>query len=213
MATATAGSNSRFVLARIARELPSSGQVRTARARRTVSSDASGARISRPSAAGPDAIRLANRSPVVFHEPDRALHDRPRTAVVHLQVDPSKVRETVVQGKDPPNVGEAPAVDGLVVIADQEDPVRRCGQEQRQVQLGAVHILDLVDQQLPTSAAPPGEEAGLALQGRDGAEDQVVEVESSGGCDRSFVVHEGSRRRSRLRVGGDLGRGRPATRP
>ena len=59
-ATTTAGSSSLFVRARTARVDPSSGQERIARSSRTVSSDASGARTSRPVAAGP--ARIASRT-------------------------------------------------------------------------------------------------------------------------------------------------------
>ena len=52
------------------------------------SSSPSGARTSRPSAAGPARIRFANRSPVVLDEPDGPLDDRRRAAVVDLEVDP-----------------------------------------------------------------------------------------------------------------------------
>jgi len=43
----------------------------------------------------------------------------------------------------------------LVVVADHEDPVRRRGEQQCQTELGAVDVLNLVDQELGTAPAPP----------------------------------------------------------
>ena len=49
---------------------------------------------------------------------------------------------------DPPDIGQSPAIDGLVVVADQEDPIGRRGEQQRHAQLRSVHVLDLVNEQL-----------------------------------------------------------------
>ncbi len=64
IAAATTGSSSRFVRARTARVPSSAGHEASAAAARSTSSAADGARISRPVAAGPARITLANRSPL-----------------------------------------------------------------------------------------------------------------------------------------------------
>ena len=128
MATATAGSSSRFVRARIARVDPSAGQV----THRALESDRFIGGIRRE-----DQVTIRGRARsdplrepavVVLDESDRAFHHGPRTPVVHLEVHASKLGQAVVEGQDPPDVGQPPAVDGLVVVADEEDPVRRCRQ-------------------------------------------------------------------------------------
>ena len=204
-ATTTAGSNSRFVRASTARVEPSSGQVRIARSRRTVSSDGSGARTSRPVAAGPARIAFANRSPLCSTSRTARSTTCPRAAVVDLEVDPSQTRQERLEPEDPPDVGESPAVDRLVVVADEEDPVGRGGQQQGEPELGAVDVLDLVDQQLPAATAPAGEQVRVAFQLRDRAKDEVVEVESAARGHGGLVGHERAGDRTRAVVRRDVG--------
>jgi hypothetical protein len=53
--------------------------------------------------------------------------------------------EGCVKGNSSLDVGESPALDRLVVIADGEDAVRRGREEQGESQQRAIDILDLVD--------------------------------------------------------------------
>ena len=127
----------------------------------------------------PGADRLVEPLRVVLDEPDRPLDDGPRAAVVDLEVDPPQPRELRRQTEDPPDVGQPPAVDRLVVVADEEDPVGRGRQEEREAELAAVHVLDLVDQQLLAPRPPPGEQRRVRLEALDRAQDEVVEVEAA----------------------------------
>ena len=146
---------------------------------------------------GPD--RLREPLPVVLDEPDGPLHDLARAAVVDLEVDPSQTRQERLEPEDPPDVGESPAVDRLVVVADEEDPVGRSGQQQGEPELGAVDVLDLVDQQLPAAIAPAGEQVRVAFQLGDRAQDEVIEIESAAGRHGGLVGHERAGDRSRAR--------------
>ena len=103
---------------------------------------------------------------VVLDETHGPLDDRTRTPVVDLQVHPSKAGQTTLERQDPPDIGQPPAVDRLVVVADEEDPVRGGGQEQGQIELGSIDVLDLVHEQLPTAARATGRGAPGRLRGR-----------------------------------------------
>ena len=106
--------------------------------------------------------------------------------------------------EDSPDIRQAPAVDRLVVVADEEDPVRRGGEQQRKPKLRAVDVLDLVDQQLSAAPTPARQQGGVALEGRDRPKDQVVEIEAATRGHGLFVGHEGQRHRPGVRIGGDV---------
>ena len=203
-ATTTAGRSSRLVRARIARVVPSSGQDRTARSSRTVSSAASGARISRPDAAGPAPDRLGEPLVVVLDEPDRALDDRARTAVVDLEIDPPQTGQERLEPEDPTDIGQPPAVDRLVVVADEADVVRRGRQQQREVELQPVDVLRLVDQQRRRPRPPAGEQHRIGRETPDSPDHQVVEVDAARRLDRALVGDECAGDRPGFRVAGDL---------
>ena len=203
-ATTTAGSSSRFVRARTARVVPSAGHDRMARSRRTVSSG--GVRREDQPALGrrPCPDPLGEPLPVVLDEPDGPFDDRPRAAVVDLEVDPRRPGQRALEPQDPAHIGQPPAIDRLVVVADEEDPVGRGGEEEGEPELGAVDILDLVHQELPATTAPSGEEGRVGLERRDRAEDQVVEVEPAGRGHGVLVGDERTGKRTRVGVGCDL---------
>ncbi len=153
---------------------------------------------------GSRADGLREALPVVADEPDGSLDDRHRTAVVHLEVHAPKPGEHRIERQHAADVGEPPPVDRLVVVADEEDPVRRGREQQREPQLRAVHVLDLVHEQVGAAAAPRREQVRVRLERRERASDEVVEVERAASRQRALVGHERSRCRSGLRVRGDL---------
>ena len=97
--------------------------VRTARSRRSVSSDGVGRQDQRPVAAGPARIALAKRSPLCSTRRTARSTTRARTAIVDLEVDPPQPGQQRLEAEDPADVGQPPAVDRLVVVADEEDAV------------------------------------------------------------------------------------------
>ena len=159
---ATAGSSSRRVRARTARLVPSRGQAASSRGSGSVGrrggEDEPAARVG----ARPD--RLGEPLPVVLDQADRALDDGRRAAVVDGEVDAPQAGQVGGQAQHPAHVGEAPAVDRLVVVADEEDPVRRRRQQQGEPQLAAVDVLDLVDQQVGAARAPAREQRRVGLE-------------------------------------------------
>jgi hypothetical protein len=96
------------------------------------------------------------------------------------------------------HVGQAPAVDRLVVVADEEDPVGRRGEEQRQVELRAVEVLRLVDEEVRARGAPSDEQGWGLAQPVERPTDQVVEVELAALGQRAFIGDPRARDRARL---------------
>ena len=114
---------------------------------RASSSPESGASSSCPSAAGPARIVLAKRSSVDLDQAHGTLDHRPRTAVVGDQVDTRQTGQGGGQVQHPAHIRQAPGIDRLVVVADEEDVAPLAGKEHGQVELRAVDVLDLVDEQ------------------------------------------------------------------
>src|SRR5205814_2137693 len=121
--------------------------------------------------------------------------------------DPAEPIEIIGEREDPPNVGQTPAIDRLVVIADEENPVRRRGQEERHPELCPVQVLCLVDEKVSATVAPPPEDGRVALEQTEAPGDEIVEVEAALGREIRLVRHECPGDRSRLwiddNVGGD----------
>ncbi len=138
------------------------------------------------------------------NEADRALDDLAGTPVVDLEVDSAKARQDRIQAEDPADIGQPPAIDGLVVVADQEDAVGRRGQQQGESKLGTVDVLDLIDQQFATACAPAGQQPVVPLESFDGPQDEVVEVEPTTGRYLGVVGDERGRHRSGLGVRRDV---------
>ena len=198
--TAIAGSSSRFVRARIARRRrrrrrprPSSDRARS----RTASSAASRREDDRPGAPRPGADRLGEPLAVVLDEPDRAPRRPSPGSGSSRRGRPAAGPAARRRGQDAPDVGQPPAVDRLVVVADEEDPVRRRGEQQGQPELGPVEVLGLVDEQVRAALAPAREDAGVALEQAQAARDEVVEVEPALAAIAASYADERPRGRAR----------------
>ena len=135
-----------------------------------------------------DALREALA--VALDQPHRPFDHRRRATVIRDEVDAPQAGQVRRQPEDPPDVGEAPAIDGLVVIAHEEDPVVGRGEQEREPQLGPIHVLDLVHEQVRTRGAPPAQHVRPAPQHADGARDEVVEVQSARGTNGRLVRDE-----------------------
>ena len=155
---------------------------------------------------GTDPLREPLR--VVLHEPDGRRDHRRRAAVVHLEVHPAKAGQRRREAQDAPHVREPPAVDGLVVVTHQEDPVVRCREQECQAELARVHVLDLVDEKVRAPRPPALEERRVRLQPSERERDEVVEVDAARRRQRRLVGEERPRDRS-----GPPGRARRRRRP
>ena len=140
----------------------------------------------------------------MLDQPDGPLDDRRRAAVVHLEIDSSQARQRRSERQHAADIGQAPAVDRLVVVTDEEDPVRRRGEQQRKTELRAVDVLDLVDEQVGAPSPPAIQGRRLAREDLESAPDEVVEIEATMLRDRPLVRDEGTRDRPGAGVGRDV---------
>ena len=87
------------------------------------------------------------------------------------------VGEVLLELEDVADVGAAPGVDALVLVADGADVFRFAGQQLHQLVLGAVGVLVLVDEQVAVAALVALADFAGDLEQAHGFEQQVVEVE------------------------------------
>ena len=99
--------------------------------------------------------------------------------------------------EDAARVGLPPAVDELVVVADDEEPAMRPGEHVHERQLRPVEVLELVHQHVVEAPLDEGAVRGVGEHVGDGEVDLVVEGLQSG---RGLGAHV-------LRVGGREGDG------
>ena len=98
-------------------------------------------------------------------------------AVVALQPDDRGAREVLLEAQDVADLGAAPAVDRLVVVADAGDVLVPLGEQAQPEVLGDVGVLVLVDQDVRGSGAgSAASTSGLLGEQRQAVQQQVAEV-------------------------------------
>ena len=118
-------------------------------------------------------------------------------AVVLLEPDDLRAGEVLLEAEDVADLGAAPAVDRLVVVADAADVVVGAGEEAEPEVLGDVGVLVFVDEDVAEPALVLGEDVGVVLEDGDGVEQEVAEVAGVEGARGAA----GRRRRARCRGG------------
>ncbi len=97
-------------------------------------------------------------------------------AVVLLQTDDLRAGEVLLEAQDVADLGAAPAVDRLVVVADAGDVAVAAGQQPQPEVLGDVGVLVFVDEDVAEPALVGLEDVGMRLQDRHDMQQQVAEV-------------------------------------
>ena len=125
--------------------------------------------------------RLAEPSLVLGDEPGGGGQDVPRRAVVALEPDHRGAGEILVEAQDVVDLGAAPAVDRLVVVADAADVVAaalavRLGQQPQPHVLDRVGVLVLVDQHEAEAALVLLQDVRVLAEQPDAFEQQVAEI-------------------------------------
>jgi hypothetical protein len=96
--------------------------------------------------------------------------------VASLQANDFRAGEIALEPEDVADLGAAPAVDGLIVIADAAD-VAMLAREQAQPQiLRDIGVLVFVNQQVPELPLIPRQDLGLLRKQRDRMQQQVAEI-------------------------------------
>ena len=120
--------------------------------------------------------RLAEARAVVRDQARGGAQDVPGRAVIALQAHHLGAGEVLLEAQNVADLGAAPAVDRLVVVADAGDvavPLRQ--QPQPQV-LGDVAVLVLVDQNRAEAPLVVGQDLGLLLEQAQAMQQQIAEI-------------------------------------
>ena len=138
-----------------------------------------------PHAAHRDALAFLHLRPQRLSEPALVMGDEVRgggqdvrcRTVVALQPDDGGAGEILLEAQDVADLGAAPAVDRLVVVADAADVLRALGQQPQPEILGDVGVLVLVDQDVAETAMVDCQHVGMLLPQRHAVHDQVAEID------------------------------------
>ena len=99
-----------------------------------------------------------------------------RGAVVLLEADDAGVGKVLFELEDVADVGAAPGVDALILVADGADVFVLAGEELHELVLRAVGVLVLVDQYILIAALVALADFAGGFEQAHGFEEQVVEV-------------------------------------
>ena len=89
----------------------------------------------------------------------------------------ARVGEVALEVEDVADVGAAPAVDRLVVVADHAEVPVLARELRHEAVLHAVRVLVLVDEHVLPALAVAGEHLGVRVEELGGEEQEVAEVE------------------------------------
>jgi hypothetical protein len=119
------------------------------------------------------------------------LEDAYRRAVVLFELDHLQVQVVARQPAQVLDVGAAPAVDRLVVVADGREGGARPGEQPEHAVLAGVGVLVFVDQQIAQAVLPLVAHLRMVFEEGDGQRDQVVEIDRLIRPQRCRVTREG----------------------
>jgi hypothetical protein len=97
-------------------------------------------------------------------------------AIVALQPDDLGARKVALEAQDVVDLGPAPAIDRLVVVADHADVLPLLGQQPQPQVLRDVGVLVLVDQDVAEAVVVLGQHVGVLLEDGQVVQQQVAEV-------------------------------------
>ena len=121
--------------------------------------------------------RLAEPAAVVRDHPRGGAEDVRGRAVVLLEPDDRRPGKILLEAQDVADLGAAPAVDRLVVVADAAEIAALLGQEPQPQILRDVGVLVLVDEEIAEAPLVVGEDVGIAGQEGQVVQQQVAEID------------------------------------
>ncbi len=117
----------------------------------------------------------------------RGVEDVGGASVVLGEHDGASARELFVKVEDVADIGAAPSVDRLVIIADDAEVFVDRGEAVDHEELCAVGVLVFVDHDLLEAVGPSVEGVGEGAKDLDGESDQVIKVDGSTNAQGVFV--------------------------
>ena len=112
-----------------------------------------------------------------------------RGAVVLLQLDGLAVFKVLLKVQDVSDIGAAPAVNGLVVVAHDHEVLVLGGQQVGNLVLDVVGVLILVDANVAEALLVLVEHLGTGAQQLERAHEQVIEVHGVGSAQAALQLH------------------------
>ena len=146
---------------------------------------------------------------VVGHDGVGGVENVAGRAVVLLELHHCSAGVVLLKVENVADVGAAPRVDGLVVVAHHHEVLVLAGQKARDLILGAVRVLILVDTDVAEALLVLLENVGVVAQEVIGIDKQVVEVHGIGAGQAALklLVHtRGNLLRRGVGAGGEVRR-------
>ena len=106
------------------------------------------------------------------------IEDRLSGAVVLLQHHDLQLGEVALEVAQVTDVGLAPAVDRLILVADHADVAVAGAEQPHQLVLGDVGVLELVHHQMAVAVLVPGQQVRRATKHLDNVPQEIIEVEA-----------------------------------
>ena len=126
--------------------------------------------------AGVGPQRLAEAAGVMRDETVGSGEDVRRRAVVLLKPDDLGAGEILLEAKDVGDLGAAPGIDRLVVVADDAEVAARLGEELQPFVLGLVGVLIFVDEKVAEAVAIAVEHVAVLAEDHQHVEQEVAEI-------------------------------------
>ena len=155
--------------------------------------------------AGVGPQRLADALGVVGDHGAGGFENGLRRAVVLLQANDGGAGEIALEIEDVADVGAAPAVDRLILVAHHADVVALLGEQAHQIVLAAVGVLILVDHHEFVALVQALAGGVVVAQQVDGFEQQIVEIQRVRFAQARFVAFVDGGEASGGGVGGGAG--------
>ena len=111
-----------------------------------------------------------------------------RAAVVLLQPDDLRPREVLREVEDVVHLRAAPAVDGLVIVADHAEVSVDGGELAEQLVLGRIGVLELVHQDVAKASGVSLQDVVPLLEQLADPDDQVAEIDGVRRLQRRLVA-------------------------
>ena len=131
--------------------------------------------------------RLAEAAGVVGDEAGGGAEDVRGRAVILFEPDDRRAGEILFEAEDVGDLGPAPRIDRLVVVADAADVAARLGEQPQPLILAGVGVLIFVDEDVVEAVAIGFEHVGVRLEDGQHVEQQVAEVAGVEGAQAVLV--------------------------
>ena len=138
---------------------------------------------------GAGRLEIFSETPAVVRDDARGgVENFLRRAVILFQANDARAGIILVKAENVADIGAAPAVDGLILVADDAQVARLVYKQPQQVILHAVGVLIFVDVNVAETRLPGRARFRKFPQHLNGAQQEIVKIESAGLAENVFVL-------------------------